>query len=43
MLGGFDKNDFIDELIYHPVILKSWWSLKLKQILVNNIDTNLCN
>jgi hypothetical protein len=28
---------------YHSVILKSWWTLKLDQILVNGQDTGFCS
>lgn len=42
-IGGYDKNYFSGQLIYHPVIRKTWWTLRLDAVLLNGRDTGLCN
>jgi len=46
-LGGVNE-DYVkllpkkDSIIYHPVVKKTYWTLKLDQILINGVDTGLC-
>lgn len=43
-LGGANKNYIKDQNInYHKVVLKRWWTLRLDKVLVNGIDTKLCS
>ena len=42
-LGGMDSNYYKGDVIYHNVIRKSWWTLKLNKILLNGKDIGLCN
>lgn len=41
-LGGYDSSLIDGPIKYHPVVKKSWWTLKLDQVLVNNQDSGLC-
>lgn len=41
-LGGVDEKFFEGDLVYHEVIRKSWWTLKLSKVLLNGVDTKLC-
>lgn len=42
-LGGFDEDCFEGDLVYHDVIRKTWWTLKLSKVLLNGVDINICN
>lgn len=41
-LGGYDQNLFFGNLKYYPVVKKSWWTLKLDQVLVGGRDSGIC-
>jgi len=43
ILGGWDDSLFTGSLNFHPVIRKSWWTLSLDRVLLNDIDTGLCD
>jgi hypothetical protein len=43
ILGGWDDSLFSGELNFHPVIRKSWWTLQLDKVLLNDEDTGLCD
>jgi hypothetical protein len=46
-LGGVNEKYILNypnhQINYHNVVIKSWWTLKLDQILVNGQDTGLCS
>ena len=43
MMGGWNDERFHeDELIWHPVVNKLFWALKLDDILVNGVSTGYC-
>lgn len=45
-LGGVNMDYILDgkeeNIIYHDVVKKSWWTLKLDAVLIDGIDTGLC-
>lgn len=43
ILGGIDESLFSGDLQYHPVIRKSWWTLRLDRVLVGGVDSELCD
>lgn len=43
ILGGIDESLFSGELHYHPVIRKSWWTLSLDRVLLDGVDSGLCD
>lgn len=42
-LGGYNPKYIKGKLKWHPVIRKTWWTLKLDAVLLNGTDTKLCN
>lgn len=42
-LGGYNEKYIKGKLQWHPVIRKTWWTLKLDAVLLNGKDTELCN
>ena len=43
ILGGWDSSLFSGTLNFHPVVRQSWWTLNLDRVLLDGIDTNLCD
>ncbi len=41
-LGGYDSSLIDGPIKYHPVVKKSWWTLKLDRVLIANQDSGLC-
>ena len=42
LFGSYDKDKFIGNINWHPVIDKLFWSLKLDDIKYNGVALNLC-
>ena len=42
-LGGYDTKLMDGPIKYHPVVKKTWWTLKLDKVLIAGDDSGLCN
>jgi cathepsin D len=42
-LGGWDETLMLGPIHYHPVVKKTWWTVSLDKVLLNGIDSGLCN
>lgn len=42
-LGGWDEKLMAGPINYHPVVKKTWWTVSLDKVLLNGIDSGLCN
>lgn len=40
--GGYDETKFIGDIIWHPVVHKLFWSLKLDDIKLNGVPLKIC-
>lgn len=42
VFGGYDESKYIGDIVWHPVVDKLFWSLKLDDIKLNGIPLNIC-
>lgn len=43
MIGGYDKGLLKNDLKYHKVVKKTWWTLRLTKVIIGGVDTKFCN
>lgn len=42
-LGGYSEKFYEGEIVFHKVIRKTWWTLRLSKVLINQVDSGLCS